>query len=133
MNEAPSNLWPVNQAALMWLKEAKEPQDQQVSYLAQLAMWGLDKGLVEVPPPMSASQPERHNLENAVGTLLTSGSRGAEFATRWFLSNPNLDQDQQDANLTSLLDQASTPQEAAQIVVETAYDLMVAESATSPD
>jgi len=133
MNEAPSNNWPVNQAALAWLQKAKASPDGSVSYLAQLAWWGLEEGGVEVPSPISPSQPSPHNLENAVGALLRSGRQEAAFASRWFLSNPNLPVEEQARNLAQQLEQAKSPQEAAQLVVETAYDLMVAESATSPE
>ena len=131
--EAPSNQWPVNQAALKWLKEAKASPDPAVSYIAQLASWGLEKGIVEIPPPVSPSQPERHNLESAVDALLGAGPQKAELASQWFLSNPNLDADEQAENLAGELERATTPVEAAQIAVETAYDLMVAESATIRD
>ncbi len=128
MTEAPSNRWPVNQAALKWLNEAKASPDGSVSYLAQLAAWGFEKWLVQVPRPIAPSQPERHNLEDLVEALV--GAENPEFASEWFLSNPNRDRDEQEGNLVRLLDEAKNPQEAAQAVVETAYDLMVAESAT---
>jgi hypothetical protein len=130
MSEAPSNLWPVNQAALKWLKEAKASPEEGISYVVQLAWWGLEKNLVHVPRPISPSQPEPHNLENAVGALLGSGAKEAEFASEWFLSNPNLSKEEQEQNLEQQLRDAESPQEAAQIAVETVYDLMVAESAT---
>ena len=133
MSEAPSNQWPINQAALRWLEEAKASPDSTVSYIAQLAAWGLAKGIVEIPRPMSPSQPERHNLESAVDALLGSGPQEVAFASQWFLSNPNLDEDEQAENLLAELEQATTPAEAATVAVETAYDLMVAESATGPD
>jgi hypothetical protein len=132
MNEAPSNNWPINQAALAWLREAKASPQEGVSYVAQLAAWGLEKGVVEVPRPISPSQPERHNLESAVDALLRRGPKEADFASRWFLSNPNLSEEDQAVNLVWQLEQAKSPQEAAQAVVETAYDLMVAASGTSP-
>ena len=133
MSEAPTNQWPINQAALKWLQEAKASPDPQVSYIAQLAAWGLEKGIVEIPRPVSASQPERHNLESAVDALLAAGPEKAAFASQWFLSNPNLEQDEQAESLVSELQRVTTPAEAATVAVETAYDLMVAESATSPD
>jgi hypothetical protein len=133
MNEAPTNNWPINQAALKWLREAKASPDPEVSYIAQLAAWGLEKGIVEIPSPVSPSQPERHNLESAVDALLGAGPQQAAFASQWFLSNPNLEPDEQADSLANHLDQATTPAEAATIAVETAYDLMVAGSATSRD
>lgn len=129
MTEASSNSLPANRAALPWLQEAKASPDGSVSYLAQLAAWGLDKNVVDVPRPQSPSQPERHNLESAVNALL--GAK-PDDASQWFLSNPNLAPDEQEASLVQQLGRAKSPQEAAQIVVQTAYDLMVAESASSP-
>jgi hypothetical protein len=125
MNEVPSNNWPINRAALKWLREAKESPQQDASYVAQLAMWGLEKGIVDVSRPLSPSQPERHELELVVGTVF---GWEPEEASEWFLSNPNLEREEQEDNLAWLLEQAKSPQEAAQIAVETAYDLMVAKS-----
>jgi hypothetical protein len=133
MNEAPTNNQPINQAALVWLKRAKASPQVCVNYLAQFAEWGLEKDVVNVPRPMSPSQPERHNVESAVSALLEAGPRQAAFATNWFLSNPNLPKEKQAQNLVRLLNQAKDPSDAAQVVVETAYDLMVAGSATSPE
>jgi hypothetical protein len=130
--EAPSNNLPVNQAALNWLRQAKASPQEGVSYLAQLASWGLEKGLVDVPAPVSASQPHRADLASAVDALLGFGRAEVAFATHWFLSNPNLAEDEQAESLEQQLDRATSPQEAAQVVVETAYDLMVAGSATNP-
>jgi hypothetical protein len=131
--EAPSNHWPVNQAALKWLREAKASPDPVISYLAQLAAWGFEKGIVEVSSPISPSRPEPHNVEFAVDALLGWGPEKAEFASRWLLSNPNLEFEEQADNLEQQLQDANDPAEAAQAVVETAYDRMVAGSATSPD
>lgn len=133
MTEASSNQWAVNQAALRWLNKADAAPDPSVSYLAQLAWWGLQKGGIVVRCPIAPSQPEPHNLENAIGALLCSSAREAAFASRWFLSNPNLSFEEQAGNLEMELREATTSEEAAQAVIETAYDLMVAESATYPD
>jgi hypothetical protein len=126
MTEAPSNLWPVNQLALKWLQAAKEPAEPDMSYLAQPAWWGLDTGLVSIQRPMSPSQPERADLESAVGQLLGYGPKLAEAATVWFLENPNLDREEQEDSLVQQLQEAADPEDAAQVVVETAYRLMVA-------
>jgi hypothetical protein len=133
MNEAPTNKQPVNQAALRWLKEGRMSPDGSVSYLAQLAFWGLEKNVVNLPRPIAPSQPEPHNVENALGVLLGSGAKNVAFATEWFLSNPNLSKEEQAQSLVSQLEWAENPSQAAQIVVETAYDLMVADSGTSPE
>jgi hypothetical protein len=130
MSEAPSNQRPVNQAALKWLQEARADIDPDVNYLASLASWGFEKDQVRLPEPMSPSQPGRHDVENAVNGLLGAGEKAVAFATDWFLSNPNLERDEQEDSLRLKLEQAESPRDASQIVVETAYDLMVAESAT---
>lgn len=124
--EAPSNRWPVNRAALKWLREAKAVPEEDSSYLAQLAMWGLETGDAQVPRPMSPNQPERHNLELTMEALV--GADDPAFASRWFLSSPDLDEEEQTNNLLWQLNEATTAQEAAQAVVKTAYDRMVAES-----
>jgi hypothetical protein len=98
--EAPSNRWPVNQAAL-GLKAAKGSPDGSISYLAQLAWWGLEKGGLEIPRPIAPNQPEPHDLELALGALLGSGPESAADASEWFLSNPNLDRKEQEGNLES--------------------------------
>jgi hypothetical protein len=125
MTEAPSNLWPVNQAALAWLRKAGEPAEPDMSYLAQLAWWGMENGAT-VPRPMSPSQPERDNLESALAALLERGPAQAEAATTWFLENPNLDREEQEESLAQRLQTATDPEDAAQVVLEVAYDLMVA-------
>src|SRR5262249_11449868 len=88
--EVPSNRWPVNQAALKWLKEGKAAPDGDRSYLAQLAWWGLGNGIVRISRPIAPSQPSHDDVELAIGSLLGSGAEKAEFASRWFLSSPNL-------------------------------------------
>lgn len=128
MTEAPSNLWPVNQLALQWLQKAKEPADPGISYLAQLAWWGMESGAT-VPQPSSTSQPERASLESALGALLGNGPEKALAASKWFLENPNLDRWEQERSLVQQLREAKNPEDAAQVMLETAYDLMAAVSA----
>jgi dTDP-glucose pyrophosphorylase len=133
MSEAPTNKQPVNQAALRWLEEGKMEPDGDISYLVQLASWGFEKDVVNVPRPIAPSQPERADIEQAVNKLLKRGPKTVAFATEWFLSNPNLTKEEQAQNLVWQLEQAPNPSEAAQAVVETVYDLMVAVSETSPE
>jgi hypothetical protein len=106
MSEAPSNRWPVNQAALKWLREAKEPVDEDGSYLAQLAFWGLEKGDARVPDPQSPSQPSAHGVDLLVETL---NGMDADKASRFILSNPNLSFEEQAGNLELLLQEAKSP------------------------
>jgi hypothetical protein len=129
MTEVPSNKWPVNQVALEWLQKAKEPARPQTSYLAQLAWWGLETGALAVADPLSPSQPERADLESVLGLLLGSGPAKAKAATTWFLENPNLDRWEQEQDLVRQLQAAEDPVEAARVVLEAAYDLMVATTA----
>jgi hypothetical protein len=129
MTQASSNLWPVNQAALKWLNEAKTLPEPDASYLAQLAFWGLERGGVEVPRPTAPSQPSPHDVMLLVETLY---GMDADKASRFILSNPNLAVDEQTRCLEKQLNAAESPQDAAQIVIETVYDLMVADSPTDP-
>jgi hypothetical protein len=100
MTEMPSNRCRVSRAALRWLKEAKEPVDEEVSYPAQLAAWGLEKGGVEVPDPVAPSQPSAHSVGLLVQTL--SGMEAGQ-ASQFVLSNPNLSLEEQTRNLARLL------------------------------
>jgi len=128
MTEAPSNKSPINQAALKWLKEAGDPDLQPwISYLAQLAHWGLEQGL-EVGKPLAPNQPSQDQVEHQVMLLLAGGPQEAAYATRWFLANPNLSLEEQATYLLRSLQQAGSPREAAQLVVEAAYDKMQADS-----
>jgi hypothetical protein len=122
---APSNRWPVNQAALRWLQAAKEPADEDISYLVQLAWWGLENW-IRVPPPRSPSQPTHEDLELALGQRLARGPRAAKDATRWLLANPNLAPGEEEENLLLWLESATSPMEAARLVIETVYDRMTA-------
>src|SRR5258708_2364584 len=112
MNEAPSNKSPLNQVALRWLEEAKASPDPYASYLAQLAWWGLEKGIVEVQSPRAPSQPSPHNLENLVETLV-----GADpvLASRWIVINPNVAPDEQAMTLLRSLRNAESSQDAARL------------------
>jgi transcriptional regulator with XRE-family HTH domain len=127
---APSNKLPVNQLAAKWLQVAKEPADPDRSFLAQLAWWGLEHG-VQLPEPNHYTHPERHNLEHVIGLLLRSGPKEAAKATEWFLNNPNQPPQENIQYLVGLLKQASSPQEAAQLVLEVMFDRIVAVNATS--
>jgi hypothetical protein len=130
MSEAPSNRWPVNQAALKWLREAKVFPEEDASYMAQLAWWGLEKGGLEVWDPIAPSQPSPDNVELLVQTIY---GMDADKASRFILSNPNLSFKEQRDNLARLLEEATSPQDAAWAVIEALYDLMVAENETYPD
>lgn len=128
--EAPSNRWPVNQLAANWLQKARDPADPERSALIQLAWWGLEKGGIVLQEAQSPSQPSPDQVEIALGERLVSGPVPAFQATRWLLTNPNLSQPEQTADLESKLEQAQSPQEAARAVLEAAYDRMAAASAT---
>lgn len=120
-----SNNSPLNQQARHWLDQAKAESSDQVSYLAQLADWGLERTAVPLPKPNSPRQPDRHDLTSAIEAI--SGAE-PEAATEWFLSNPNTSPEDEEANLLQLLQDSQTPQEAAQAVLETTFDMMSASS-----
>jgi hypothetical protein len=120
---APSNESLVNQAALRWLQAAKEPADEGISYLVQLAWWGLENGIC-VPPPLSPNHPTHEDLELALGQRLVHGPKAAADATRWVLANPNLEPGEEEDNLLLWLESATSPMEAARLVIETVYDRM---------
>lgn len=127
----PSNNWPVNRAALNWLRAAKKPPNPEVSYLLQLAWWGLENGL-RVPSPNSPSQPDHNDVELAVGRRLRSGPKEAAAASRWLLSNPDGENPQVQAqNLARQLGQVNNPMDAARLVVEMACERMAAVNAMS--
>jgi hypothetical protein len=126
----PSNRWPVNQAALRWLKAARDPVRDDMSYLVQLAWWGLENG-VSPSQPNSPSQPDRNDLELALGRRLKAGAPEAATATRWVLANPDLNPQETANNLRSQLDLAKSPQEAASLVVETVFERMAAVNSMS--
>ena len=126
--QVPVNSWQVNQQAKRWLLKIKESPDPQVLYLAQLAQWGLENQKVELPEPLSPSQPMRPALEQVALGLLEPGAKAATKAMRLLLSNPNLHPEDAAQNLLSALQQASSSEEAAAVVIETIYDLMVATS-----
>jgi hypothetical protein len=125
-HEVPVNKWPINQAALAWLRQAKEHPEPAVAYLAQLARWGLDNDQVQVSPPISPQQPQPESVREFVARLvLAHGPVPAERATRLILSNPSLTMEEQRDNLLSELQEADDPEQAAQLVVRAIYDLMV--------
>ena len=81
MTEAPSNKWPIKQAALRRLKVAKEPPEGDASYAAQLAWWGLETGGVETHP-QAPNWPNRSEVEMFVQRLF---GEDAETASRYLL------------------------------------------------
>jgi hypothetical protein len=119
----PANSWPVNQLARKWLRVAKVPADPEIGYLAHLAWWGLGRGEVIVPPPMSPRHPYQHALE--LTFRRPAVARPEVGATRWFASNPNLDWEEQPDNLAQVLEEAESPSQA---VIQAAYGRMMAAS-----
>lgn len=126
--EVPINRWPLNQRALHWLRQAKEPGNPQMPYVVQLAQWGLEAEQVQMPDPLAPSQPLPEGVAQLVGYLQVTGAKPAHQAMQYLLSNPNLDREEQQNNLETALQQATTPQAAAAAVLEIIYDLMVATS-----
>ena len=131
--QVPVNQWPVNQAALRWLKAVKEPGNPQVPYVIQLAAWGLEQDGLLIPDPLAPSQPTPEAVRQVVYGLAQTGRKPAFQAMERLVSNPNLSPGEEMSNLKVSLSQASTPLEAAQSVVQVIYDLMVATSPSAPE
>lgn len=121
-----SNSSPINRQALHWLEQAKAETSDQQSYLAQLAAWGLEQSEIR-DPPIAPNHPDQHDLTSAIEALLGADP---DQATAWFLENPELDPAEQESSLLADLQQAESPQQAAQRAVESAYSVMVAHSPT---
>jgi hypothetical protein len=122
------NSWPVNQAALRWLQEAKATINPQQAYVIQLAVLGLESGWADLPEPLAPSQPSPEGVSQMAYALLKSGPWPAMEATQRLFSNPNLSPGEEMTELLSLLRAADDPQEASAAVLQTIYDLMVATS-----
>lgn len=122
--EIPVNRWPVNQAALHWLREAKAGPDHHLPYLVQLLHLGFEKGQ---PVPGLGDQ-YRGSLELAAGKLL-SNQLDPVKVTRLFQENPNGPaQDEQNHGLLKLLTSANSWEQAAQSLMELWYSLNAAQN-----
>ena len=128
MTEVPVNHWPINQSALRWLNRAKEPANPQVPYVLQLATLGLETDKLDLPQPLSPSQPTPEAVRQVAYGLAVEGRDPAYRAMQRLFSNPNLSQKEQVDNLENSLSKASNPLQAAQAVIQVIYDLMVATS-----
>lgn len=127
--EVPVNKWPINQAALEWLHKAKEHPDPERPYVLQLATWGLEADQIYLPPPIAPSQPEPEAVKQVAYGLGEARGRAETYeAMRRLFGNPNLTHKEEQDNLLSSLQQATSPQEAAQATIQVIYDLMVATS-----
>jgi hypothetical protein len=125
--EVPVNQWPINQAALEWLRKAKEPGDPEVPYVLQLATWALEADKIDLPRPIAPGQPEPEAVRQvAFGLGAARGREEAYQAMRRLFSNPNLTHREEQDNLSNSLAKAKSPEKAAQAVIEVIYDLMVA-------
>lgn len=127
--EVPINQWPINQAALLWLQEAKEPADPQAPYVLQLAVWALEADKIDLPAPISPNQPTPEAVKQVVfGLAAAQGRAEAYEAMRRLFSNPNLSHREEQDNLANSLSRAKNPVEAARAVTQVILDLMVATS-----
>ena len=118
---ADPNKLPVNEAALNWLRKAKEPPAPEVPHVLTLAQWGLENGA-------AGEWPRRENpaLEMQVGLLL---GWKPENAMAWLLSNPEgPTKAEQEANLLSGLKVASSPQIAAALVLNAVWSRQASEN-----
>lgn len=115
----PVNSHPANRIALRWLREARADADPAAAYLLQLAMWGLEQGM-KGSPPLAPNQPGPAALESQVLMLLQAGAERAMRATTWALGDP-----EEAEALLSEMTTASSPQAAAEAVLEAVRDRMV--------
>jgi hypothetical protein len=128
-NERPVNRREVNKLALHWLIQAKEGANEDQPYVVQRAQWGLQNEKIDLPEPLTPSQPRPEPLEQLVASLLLEReAKPAARVMRFLYSNPNLSPAEQAENLSAALRQAQSPEKAAAEVVEHIYDLMVATS-----
>jgi hypothetical protein len=105
------NNLPLNKAALRWLKQAKAEAPEYSPHLFNLAVWGVQEKVEGEWP-----EAHRHAVENQVGLMC---GWQPENVMRWLLDNPNEDQAAQ--NLLTSLKGASSPREAAAIVLSQVY------------
>lgn len=110
--------------ALQWLRQAGAEDDSSAAFLLQLAFWGLQEG-VEIRRSSEPDHPGSNDIMLAIYWLLMRRLTALD-GTEWLLSNPNLGRKEAMGNLLHQLEQARAPLEAAQAVLETAYDRMVA-------
>lgn len=127
--EVPINQWPINQAALQWLQKAKETPHPDKPYVLQLATWGLEENKIDLPQPIAPSQPTPEAVKQvAFGLADVWGKDQSYQAMRRLFSNPNLSHKEEMDNLSNSLSRATSPEGAAQAVIQVIYDLMVATS-----
>lgn len=112
------NSWPLSQAAKKRLVEAKAMPDPSSLYLVQLLQLGFEKGL----PVLGQGGSYRPELEGAANQLSDPSLNPAQVM-RWFLSNPNSgEQQEQTSTLTRELESAPDWEGAAQNLMQWFYD-----------
>src|SRR5262245_61689074 len=110
--EADQNKTEVNQAALRWLKDSKQPVDPSQPYSLQLVLAGFEAG-VAIPGP---GQAYRYSLRMQLDQMFSpDGRKSFEWVT-WLFNNPNGpgDADEQEGTMVVELEQAKDWEEAAQ-------------------
>jgi hypothetical protein len=123
VRELPVNKWPLNQAALGWLRRAHKPADSSLPYLAQLLSEGFEANLALAGP----GQKFRAELHQASDQLL-DWSLDPVAVMRWFTDNPNgPSQPEQSQSLLLELEKAKSWEEAAQNLMEWFYDRKAAQ------
>src|SRR5207244_297591 len=95
----PVNAWPLNQAALKWLRAAKTPLSDELPYIVQLLDLGFTRNLA-VP---GRGNDRRWELEQEAGLLLDRNLDPVRL-THWFVNNPDggNETEQNDALLITL-------------------------------
>lgn len=108
---------PLNQAAWKWLKEARQPTPQHALYLLDLAHWGLENGAEWDWPAR-----DRPALEEQIGLMCAWKPANV---LKWLLSNPDgPDPDEQESGLLKDLREASSPENAAALVLNSLHARM---------
>jgi len=118
----PQNDSLLNRAAWRQLKEAKQSPDPYTLHLLTLALWGLDQEAAGDWP-----QDHRDALEQGVGLLL---GWEPQNVLDWLLSNPNGEEspEDQEAMLVQSLQQASSPMQAANLLLNAIYSRQVSQN-----
>jgi hypothetical protein len=122
MAALPQNSTPLNQQARRWLQSAKQPAEPHYLHVLSLAFWGVEQKVEGEWPDC-----DRPAVEQQVGLLL---SWKPANVLPWLSSNPNGPDNrvEQLQNLTRSLREASSPQQAAALVLSAIYDRQVAEN-----
>jgi hypothetical protein len=117
----PQNDSPLNRAAHKWLMQARAAGEPHYLHLLNLAWWGLENGAEGEWP-----EDDRPALEQQLGHLFGWKARDA---LAWLLSNPEgPSPGEQQQSLLQSLKAASSPKQAAALVLSEIYSRQQAEN-----